>query len=150
MINTLFWNIRGIRKKIGSSRLKALKKQHKLSLICICEPHVDVSNVVDIQLRLGFKNVLYNTANRIWVFFDESITASIVAQSDQHLTLKCTHPAFHKEFLVCFVHAICNIDSRTNLWADLTQVCSTHYPIIIYGDFNAITSADEKRGGSPF
>ena len=93
MIKSLFWNIRGIRKQIAINRLKVLIKQHELKLICICEPHVDVSQISEFQLKLGLHQVFYNTANRIWVFIDESISASIHAQSEQFLSIILTSNA---------------------------------------------------------
>ena len=107
MIRSLFWNIRGIRKQIAVSRLIALKQQYNLKLICICEPHVDVSQIVEFQFKLGYKKVLQNQANRIWVFLDDSLSASIHSQSDQFLSVKFAHNAFSTKFLVTFVHAHC-------------------------------------------
>ena len=111
---------------------------------------MDASQIVEFQLKLIFQKVLHNQANRIWIFFDDSLTASIHSQSDQFLSIKFDHNALATEFLATFVHAHCTQAARATLWDDLSQVCAMNIPGVIYDDFNVIVSAEEKRGGCPF
>ena len=87
MINSIFWNIRGIRKKIACSRLKILKNQYNLNLIGICEPLIDASCIPEFKLKLGFSNCIDTDESNIWVFFDDNLSGKIFAQSDQHLSI---------------------------------------------------------------
>ena len=150
MIKSLFWNIRGVRKKISINRLKILKQQHDLKLICICEPHVDFSEIDEFKLKIGLKQVFYNSANRIWVFIDDSIEARIYSQTEQSLSMVLAHNAAPSSLLVTFVHAFCTKTARNLLWTDLSNICNVNLPGVIYGDFNTIISMDEKKGGKPF
>lgn len=150
MMKTLFWNIRGINKKIAISRLKSLKKQHNLKLIGICEPRVEASRISEIQLKLGYQNHLSNNENRIWIFFDESLSGKIIGQSDQFLAIQFNHHFFSMDPVCIFVHAHCSNDFRRVLWEDLSLILNTYKNCILYGDFNVVVSAEEKRGGNPF
>lgn len=150
MMKTLFWNIRGVNKKIAISRLKSLKNQYNLKLIGIREPLVEASRITGIQLKLGYNNHLSNNANRIWIFFDDSLSVNIIGQSDQFLVVQFTHPFFSSDFVSIFVHAHCSNDFRRVLWVDFSLILNAYKNCILYGDFNVVVSAEEKRGGNPF
>lgn len=148
MINTLFWNIRGIGKKIAISRLKLLKKNHQLQLISICEPKLEASKISNIQFKLGFDHAFQNQSNRIWIFFDNPLKGKIVHESEQHIIFQFSHPYFNSDILGIFIHAYCSIDARKSLWDNLSSFNLSNMPCIFYGDFNVILSEDEKKKGS--
>lgn len=150
MLKTLFWNIRGINKNSAISRLKILKKQYDLKLVSICEPHLNASRLEEIKLKIGYTNAIRNNANRIWIFFDDSLAGNITSQSDQYIAIKFSIQNLYSEFLAIFVHGHCSADDRRSLWHDLSLVVNENIPCILLGDFNVIMSANEKRGGIPF
>ena len=150
MINTLFWNIRGIGKKVAVSRLKLLKKNHQLQLISICEPKLHASKITNIQLKLGYDQAFQNQSNRIWIFFDNHLKGKIIHESEQHISVQLSHPYFKSDILAVFIHAYCSIEARKTLWDSLASFNCTNMPCIFYGDFNVILSEDEKKGGLPF
>ena len=58
-------------------------------------------------------------------------------------------PGLASPVVAVFVHASCDVDERRLLWHDLS-VLDNSVPMMFVGDFNAILSADEKKGGRPF
>lgn len=150
MIKSIFWNIRGINKKIALSRLKTLKKTYSLSMIGLCEPRVEASRIKEFQLKLGYHKALCNQANRIWIFFDSEFLGTIISESDQYIAILFSHTSFSVDFMCIFVHAHCCISERKILWTDLSSIIKADTPVFIQGDFNVILNADEKKGGNLF
>lgn len=121
MIKSIFWNIRGINKKIALSRLQILKKSYNLQLLSICEPKVDALRIKEFQFKLGFHNALSNKDNRIWIFFQNDFAGSVLYESDQFVALRFSSSLFPSDFLCIFIHAHCSADKRKTLWNNLPQ-----------------------------
>ena len=49
-----------------------------------------------------------------------------------------------------FVHSLCSVEGRQDLWEKLLADKPYSLPWCIGGDFNVIIDAHEKRGGRPF
>ena len=90
-----------------------------------------------------------NEEGRIFVFFEQDFSATIVAQSEQFKALRMTHFQLNSAFLAVFVHASCEVEERVILWQNLVHAFQPP-PTLVCGDFNVITSPEEKLGGRPF
>ncbi|XP_055814140.1 uncharacterized protein LOC129883523 [Solanum dulcamara] len=68
----------------------------------------------------------------------------------QHLTIKLRVRGSQEDMLVSLVYAKCTQTERLELWDSIEDLStSVDIPWMIRGDFNAITSEDEKFGGLP-
>ena len=150
MINGIFWNIRGIAKAPNLRRLIKLVRIYHVHFVVICEPKLDVSKIVSIQLRLLFDYMFVNCSSDIWVFYNNPFVCSIVGSSDQHISLDVQNPLLPSSIIMSFVHAKCSVDERKELWTSLLHDKPTLLPWCIGGDFNVILAAHEKRGERPF
>ncbi|XP_027096071.1 uncharacterized protein [Coffea arabica] len=150
MINFLFWNIRGISRTPNFQRLKRLIDELSIPLLAICEPKTSPCDIHLIGARLKMECWLVNSHGSIWVFFQKSFTCDRVGESAQHLSLKVTSQLLPSPVYVSFVHAKSTEQERTLLWTNLLAENPSDCPWMVMGDFNAIVSTDEKRGGLPF
>lgn len=55
MIKVLFWNVKGLRKAVTIKRSRKLKKLYDFTCLTICEPLLDVSNLLLFRGKLGFQ-----------------------------------------------------------------------------------------------
>ena len=146
MINSLFWNVRGVGNRPILTRLHKLCRLHELFLVALCEPLLELSHLEYIRVKLNFHHTSANIEGRIRVFCDSSFTAEIVAQSSQFIALRMTHPCMGQEFIAVLIHVACTKEDRAELWRDLALVCSTGLPILMACGFNVILATDEKKG----
>ncbi|XP_059281333.1 uncharacterized protein LOC132035027 [Lycium ferocissimum] len=74
----------------------------------------------------------------------------ILVDHPQHLALKLTLRGNQDEMVVSLVYAKCSQEERMELWPSLEDIATTMVvPWLISGDFNVITSDEEKYGGLP-
>ena len=144
MINSLFWNARGVDNALMIARLRKLKRMYHISLIALCESLVGREHLDIVYWKLGFPFGVLNVESRIWIFFDAEYECDIVVASPQFLTVKITHSYFRCPFIATFVHAPCALEEREQLWQQLLRVSQMGVPTIFLGDFNVIASAEEK------
>ncbi|XP_026456991.1 uncharacterized protein LOC113357751 [Papaver somniferum] len=87
-------------------------------------------------------NIVDGRKANLWIFWNNSINASIVIHSSrQSITVEVGG------VLVTGVHADVLCINRRDLWAELAPFSTSNKPWIILGDFNTISSLDEKKGG---
>ncbi|XP_071919963.1 uncharacterized protein [Coffea arabica] len=150
MIKALFWNVRGVDNAFTIAQLRKLKRMYKIFLLALCEPKVGRVRLDIIRRKLGFPQAVSNEESRLWVMFDHDFSCDLLAASSQFLALRVTHSAFRSSFVAVFVHASCVAHECEVLWHQLVGVCPIGGPVIVLGDFNVITGANEKKGGRPF
>jgi endonuclease/exonuclease/phosphatase (EEP) superfamily protein YafD len=73
----------------------------------------------------------------------------VVSSTTQQITVTCLLDGIFCTLTT--VYAKTAIAGRRQLWQDLLAIHSTlvHGPWLVFGDFNCILGAHEKRGGSP-
>ncbi|XP_027156449.1 uncharacterized protein LOC113757288 [Coffea eugenioides] len=84
------------------------------------------------------------------IFLKNSFQVLLVGNSNQHISLSISHPWLLGPMIFSFVLAMCTIEGRQELWANLLSDKPQALPWCIGGDFNVIVDATEKRGGRPF
>lgn len=149
MVKIISWNIRGIGSKGSLERLHTLKNQYNLPLICLQEPLVDKSKIIKFKRKMGMNQALYNCSNKIWLMWTNDIHITILQDKEQHVHVKVDHNSC-PSFYLFLVYAKCTKVLRRELWADLrTMASNIHDPWGVIGDFNVISTREEKIGGRP-
>lgn len=149
MINTMIWNIRGIAGKVGLCRLKRFVKLYRLKIVDILEPMVTHASIAYYAYMLGLINYHFNVSEKIWVFWDESIRASIFRDHAQCLSMSFKLLNLSCEIGCSFIYAKTTRTERYPLWDELRSVFSlANSPWLVGGDFNIVKSASEKLRGA--
>ncbi|KAH0709402.1 hypothetical protein KY284_010829 [Solanum tuberosum] len=143
-------NTRSINSQGSLERLQTLKKMHNLSMIAILEPFSDNSHINTCKIQLNMEQAYCNNNGKIWLFWNSDMKCNILEVEDQHITCELNHVECNAKFLVTFIYAKCKEHLRRPLWDKLIHYSNKEEPWCIIGDFNVITSTDEKLGGLPY
>ncbi|XP_060182976.1 uncharacterized protein LOC132612923 [Lycium barbarum] len=132
------------------TRLIKLNQRYHFGFIGLMEPFQDPDKIEEYRRRLGMEHAIVNISGKIWAFVEEIFDYYIIMDHQQHLSIKLRVRGTQEDMLVPLVYAKCTQAERLDLWDSLEDL-STSVDItwIIGGDFNAITSDDEKFGGLP-
>ncbi|XP_059284742.1 uncharacterized protein LOC132038032 [Lycium ferocissimum] len=132
-------------------RLKSLKTQNQLPLVCIQEPKRKAKHLIKYMMKLGFQHATNNLNNKIWLFWDSSIRVQVIANSQQHIPCRITCINSCTTFYLTTVYAECTIPLRKPLWEELLSLSNKlKGPWGVIGDFNVIACPEEKHGGAPY
>ena len=156
MISIFAWNTRGFNKKCKHMALRSWIQTARPSFGCLVETRVQEANSISIlNYALPHWNFLNNydhhRLGKIWVFWDENVSVSLVYKSAQCITVWFTSET-GEEFLCSCVYASNFTAERQRLWSELAQIKS-HYaatgvPWIVMGDFNENLATSEHSLGS--
>jgi hypothetical protein len=128
MLNTLCLNIWGVSNSSSLNRLKALSQMHKIILLAILEPLIDVSKLTETRLKIKFHAAISNSCSSIWIFWDQSLHCDIIYEGGQSVTLLCHHKAMKFDFIFTAVFAKCIPTQRQALWRQLQHISSQDLP----------------------
>ncbi|EOY34748.1 Uncharacterized protein TCM_042328 [Theobroma cacao] len=149
MISGLIWNVRGISGRVIQRRLKKLQLMHKIKILAILEPMVDISKAEFFRRKLGFEKVIVNSSQKIWLFHSLELHSDIILDHPQCLHVRLTSPWLEKSFFATFVYAKCTRSERTFLWDCLRRLAADiEVPWLVGGDFNIILKREERLYGS--
>ncbi|KAG5605830.1 hypothetical protein H5410_027322 [Solanum commersonii] len=148
MIETLCWNARSINSQGSLERLQTLKKMHNLSIIVILEPFSNNSHINTYKIQLNMEQAYCNNNGKIWLFWNSDMTCNILEAEDQQITCELKHVNCNANFHVTFICAKCKEHLRRPLWDKLIQYSNKGEPWCTIGDFNVITSTEEKLGAA--
>ncbi|OIT06590.1 hypothetical protein A4A49_08479 [Nicotiana attenuata] len=81
----------GIRTSSVIERLKTLIKIHKISLIAVLEPFLDTPQINHYKIQMSMNHAISNTNNKIWIFWDQDFTGTVLDQDEQQITLEMKH-----------------------------------------------------------
>ncbi|WMV32724.1 hypothetical protein MTR67_026109 [Solanum verrucosum] len=152
MISTLIWNVGGINTQGVMERLKMLKNMHHISIMAILEPFSDIIHVQTLKHQLDMDNAMSNCNGKIWLFWNLDVDCIVIEEDEQHITCEIAHNELHTKFTNTFVYSKCKDRLRKPLWDRMLHhaTTKTNSPWCTVGDFNVITSTDEKLGGVPY
>ncbi|KAH0714762.1 hypothetical protein KY285_007591 [Solanum tuberosum] len=116
--------------------------------IAIQEPFVDACHIDKYRKGLGFEGCSSNCNGKIWILWSNEIHIDVAKDNEQQLTLKVTNKSNAEIVWFTVVYAKSKQHLRLPLWDSLRN-CNNFIdePWCICGDFNAIMSPDEKKGG---
>ncbi|XP_061368719.1 uncharacterized protein LOC133311659 [Gastrolobium bilobum] len=144
----------GAAKKQFKSTFSRFRKNYKVGMVAILEPRVIGNKAASIIRSLGFSNKLiveaHGFSGGIWLVWNScDVNISLISQHDQFI--HCwVEVAGLKGFFWAAVYVNPQEGKRRLLWEELKQIGRTMDEAwLLTGDFNEITSAEEKRGGGP-
>ncbi|XP_059306149.1 uncharacterized protein LOC132057525 [Lycium ferocissimum] len=150
MISILSWNIRSVRTQSAFARLKTLKNQYNLSFIGLQEPIVKAEHLPKYMRSIDMQGCYSNINNKIWLFWNNDYTVSIINDTEQQVTCKVIQTDNGEVFYITTVYAKCRSHLRNQLWEEINILSQNiNGPWCTMGDFNVIAVAEEKEGGSP-
>ena len=150
MISLICWNARSINTFGALERLINLKKIHKLTMIAILEPFANSSQLEAYRLKLLMDFCYSNSNNKIWLFWSNDMNCKVIDMDEQLINCEVYHEECSDKFLLTCVYAKCKEHLRKPLWDRLIQWSDVNKPWCIIGDFNVISSTDEKLGGRDY
>ncbi|XP_071902386.1 uncharacterized protein [Coffea arabica] len=109
----------------------------------------DIGQLEIVRRRLNFEHAASFIDRKIWLLWDSSLSLACVECAEQlvHVT---TSFGSDVAIAVSFVYAKCTRVARRPLWEALEGIGEAMVlPWMAIGDFNVISSAEERSGGSP-
>ncbi|XP_069143598.1 uncharacterized protein [Solanum lycopersicum] len=101
-------------------------------------------------MKIGMDYGHSNPNNKIWLFWSNEVVCKILDSDQQQITCEVNHDNCSESFLMTYVYAKCRDQLRKPLWDSMLKWSATVHPWCILGDFNVITSAQEKLGGREY
>ncbi|KAG5580250.1 hypothetical protein H5410_050877 [Solanum commersonii] len=97
------------------------------------------------------KHAVSNCNGKIWLFWNMDIDYVILEEDEQQITCDIGHNELQNHFTTTFVYAKCKDHLRRPLWDKMLYYSAEiDKPWCSVGDYNAITSIEEKLGGVPY
>ncbi|KAK9291995.1 hypothetical protein L1049_019947 [Liquidambar formosana] len=148
----LVWNCRGAGSKRFLRNIKELVKVHNPWIVVIMETKLGNDRAQAVVKNLKFSDSVCLGADGLsrglWMLWNNDVTKmEVLATSSQAIHVLISHA--NRDWIFSGLYASPNPQSRELLWDSLVQISATHsLPWILAGDFNQISSLNEKRGGS--
>lgn len=150
----IYWNLRGIANDPTQNILKRYVQVHNPEVLCISEPFVSLDSVhSSFWHSMNLVSVCTNDKGlalpNLWIFCKDALLSSIqiLYASDQHVCFSITLDSVFSIFTAVYTKT--TIAGRQGLWYDISEVKRRFVagPWLVFGDFNAVLGAHEKKGG---
>ncbi|KAK4733751.1 hypothetical protein R3W88_008012 [Solanum pinnatisectum] len=98
------------------------------------------------------EHAMSNCNGKIWLFWNLDIDCKVIDEDEHQITCEMVHNELHTKFTNTFVYVKCKDHLRRPLWDKMLQHASSRTNSLwcAVGDYNVITSTEEKRGGVPY
>lgn len=116
-------------------------------MISVLEPFANQSQIILFMSQLQMDHSHCNVNNKIWLFWSCDVTCKLVEVHDEHITCEINHLDCTYMFLVTYVYDKCKDYLRSPLWDKMLHYADTIFFRCVVGDFNVISSTNEKVGG---
>ncbi|KAG5605816.1 hypothetical protein H5410_027308 [Solanum commersonii] len=103
-----------------------------------------------VRIQLQMDHVVSNPNGKIGLFWSTEIIGHILENHEQHITGNFKHPNLTEQFMISFIYAKCKDHMRRPLWDRLLFYASIDVPWCTTGDFNVVTSIEEKLKGMSY
>ncbi|XP_020262517.1 uncharacterized protein LOC109838490 [Asparagus officinalis] len=155
-MNWSFWNVRGLNKSSKQHLVRHHLMQYKLTFIALLETKLKAVKIPAAAKKIAgrwnwFSNANISTKARILLLWDSNILdVQIESFTDQHVTCKVKSIDGRVDCMISSVYGQNNLMNRKDLRSSLNQIHLNigNKPWLLCGDFNAITSDEEKLGGA--
>ncbi|XP_062118524.1 uncharacterized protein LOC133832161 [Humulus lupulus] len=145
------WNVRGMNKKEKQKAVLDVCKENKVGFGALFETKVKHENIQEV-----FENNFPN-----WEYFSSSITSGrilviwqakfvkveILLEDPQLVHCKIKVCGQQEVFFATVVYGSNSMGERKKLWDKLASIGQLNNPWIIFGDFNAMFSFQDRNGG---
>ena len=152
MVDAIVWNCRGIGNNSTLNHLKGMICKFKIPFVALLEPMLAGDKASRIMTKLKMDQVWCNSVadNKIWTFWDNSISVSHYNDTSQVSTFRVKN-GLNEEVYLSVVYAACDRTPRRDLWVDMLNLSSgIDQPWLIGGDWNCVTATSECIGGGAF
>jgi hypothetical protein len=151
----LSWNYRGFARAAAVRILRAMCRLHKPDVIFLCETKVKMFDVQNPLALLGFPLQFQvpssGSKGGLVVACKFGFEAEQVALSNHRISLLVHSDPPSSSWLVTCAHAPSAWNDRGNFWFDVENIGQRFRgPWLLIGNFNAIISSAEKKGGRNF
>ncbi|XP_071900850.1 uncharacterized protein [Coffea arabica] len=124
-------------------------RENSVRLLVLLEPMSEAGQLEIVRRKLKFDKARSFVDRKIWMLWDSRLQLGSVERADQLVHVRACFE-FGASFAVSFVYAKCTRVARRPLWEALEGIGeSMNQPWMAIGDFNVISSANERAGGSP-
>ncbi|KAK4384583.1 hypothetical protein Sango_3046700 [Sesamum angolense] len=151
MLNTLFWNVRGLNRRDHQAAVRDLVSEFRLHFIALLETRVMPSNVCRLHAGLLPRwrwFVDYSgPGNRIWIAWnDDFIDVDILKFGSQFVHCRVLMHEMHEPILLTVVYGANEVIACREVWQGLTELAvSVDLPWLVGGDFNAVLDMSEEN-----
>lgn len=151
-MNCLSWNCRGTAAKGFSGLIKDLRKEYSASLMFLLETHSSLTAANQAK-KSGFLGHFIEDARGqpggIWCLWDMAMWKVDVLQNGHQFVHIRVCWKGHITWFITVVYASTNYVRRQDLWEDLKRIVDDmEEPWMVLGDFNAILTNCERKGGA--
>jgi exonuclease III len=149
-MSLISWNCRGLGSPNAIPNLKYLVRFYKPAILFLNETLVQRNKIEDLRYVFGFSNCFsvdrVGRSGGLALFWHSSINCQIIDYSQNHITAEIIDNEKGPWRLTGY-YGYPNGGRRRASWDLLRQLSNqTSLPWCIYGDFNDIMDASEKRG----
>ncbi|KAJ0983259.1 hypothetical protein J5N97_011514 [Dioscorea zingiberensis] len=151
-IKILCWNCRGSSNPRTTGRIRALMRELSPNIVCLVETRADEGRAKTICKKFSkaweWAAIPANgMSGGIIIFWKHEmglVTPLAHSRYVLHLIVSNEKP---KEWILSVVYNSQHIQVQKSVWCALAGMSSLNLPWILTGDFNAILSTEEHRGG---
>lgn len=145
------WNIRGLNNRNKQNEARNFINSHNIKLFSLLDTRVKMKNLGNVYLNLcsGWcftHNLSCHENGRIMMgWCPNSFNLNIQTMNSQYMHCFVQPKNGVNDFACTFVYGFNDQESRNELWAGLKQIYSRcDGPWLILGDFNALSSTDDR------
>ncbi|CAN1191383.1 Putative ribonuclease H protein At1g65750 [Linum perenne] len=155
MIKVFSWNCRGASHANFFTAFKSYLSDFCPNVVILVEPRISGITAAGVCDKLGFdgcfREEAVGFAGGIWVLWHKTeISLRILESSRQFVSMLGSSNGMG-DFHLTAVYGSPSSVERVNLWSDLCRLSSQiTIPWLVMGDFNAMVSSSDKRGGARF
>ncbi|KAL9685919.1 hypothetical protein QQ045_023373 [Rhodiola kirilowii] len=131
--------------------MKSMLKHNLIDVCAIIEPMSNPDNIDKVARILHFDNFLQCSPSNIsiWLLWNDKVIVTEISHTSQQITVNILLLEENIDLVCSFVYGSIDINIRKDLWEALISVADqVDKPWLICGDFNAILSWSEKKGGN--
>ncbi|KAL1172791.1 hypothetical protein V6Z11_A05G372700 [Gossypium hirsutum] len=148
----LSWNCQGCASWKFLRVFREYNREYRPNLIGLIETMASGEKADSIISKLDFQQPhrveVIGFSSGIWIAWRDSFCVEIIKSHPQFVIVKVYRSSFKHSFLTAFVYGSPNSHKIIHIWWALHSTISMDdSPWMAIGDFNAILSSNEKRGG---
>ncbi|KAI9125777.1 hypothetical protein K1719_003195 [Acacia pycnantha] len=152
-MSIITWNCQRAFDKKFPSIFKSLVFNYKPDIFVIVEPRISGPKADKVIKKLGFqfshRIEATGFSGGIWILWSSNVSITFLANQVQFIHMEVSWVHHGSTFLFTAVYGSPHKKFRQFLWQDLQLIANNlSSPWLLAGDFNAILSPDERRGGA--
>ncbi|KAI0529234.1 hypothetical protein KFK09_001781 [Dendrobium nobile] len=150
-----FWNCGGAKKRSASLFVKEFVRLHNIIFVGLLETKLTSIERKEVNNLIGdgwnYDMVSSNgLSGGIIVLWNENVADFTMVDSSNQCIIRDLLINNNSKWKVAAVYANKDCCKRRELWEKLEIYSSIGFPMVIAGDFNCLTSKEDKKGGKRF